>query len=338
MLILLVFIAMFGGPALCQQKLIPYDQVFIRVNTKPLIDRKNKGSKLNVAVRMSKGSEGEVDSASTDVDCYDFSSGQRMMPEKDLEAFFEVGEAALAGKDARKEVLTKTFRGEVTTVYESVDGENGKVIRMTRGEESAEFPPEEAERVRAAVVEAEIGRAWFEKILAATELPEEKPDARPPRSEGYYVDSRIGEVSGRGLSYEVSVAANAMLGNQTYRISHGLLLYTDGRMTGTMSGGWVKSLLQKVSLALDAAKDGRNFAFKSGEHEGRSYTVKSNPATKEADLVLKPSNFFKDRTPIKGHFGVEQLEEIRRLIEEYDVRRKWFEDNENLFFTPVEKE
>jgi hypothetical protein len=334
---LFAIFALLGEPGLCQQKLIPYNQVFVSVNTKPLIDRKNKGSKLNVSVRMSKGSEGAEDSASVDVDCYDFSSEKRMMPEKDLEAFFEMGKAALAGEKARKEVLTETFRGEVTTVYEVAEADNGKIIRMTRGDESADFPPEEAERVRAALTEAEIGRAWYEKILTATELPAETPDARPPRSDGYYLDSQIGEVSGRGISYEVSISANGMLGNHTYEISHGLLLYTDGRMTGSMSGGWVEALLLKVTLALDAAKDGRNFSFKSGEDDGRSYTVKANPATKEADLELNLSDFFKDREPRKAHFGVAQLEEIRRLIDEYEVRQKWFEDNEGLFFKPVEK-
>ena len=167
----------------------PPEKVFVSVHTKPFIDRKNRGEKLSVSVRMSKGSGDAVGSASIDVDCYSFSSGQRMMPETDLEAFYEIGKAAVDGKDARKEVVTKTFQGDMNTLYESADTTNGKMIRVTRGDETVDFSPEEAELVRAAVAEAEIGKAWFEKILVATEFPEASPDARPPRSGGYSLNS-----------------------------------------------------------------------------------------------------------------------------------------------------
>ncbi|MEP2776699.1 MAG: hypothetical protein ABJQ29_10925 [Luteolibacter sp.] len=322
--------------ALCQQKLIPYEKVFVSVNTERLIDRKNKrGAKLNVSVRMHKGPDAGDDPVSIGVDCYEFSSAQRMMPEADLDAFYEMGKAAIAGKEARKEVVTETFRDEITTVYEVAGTGKDKVIRVSRGDESADFPPEEAERVRAAIAEAVIGKAWFEKILIATELPEVTPDARPPRSQGYYLNSEIGQVSGRGISYEVTVSANSMLGDQSYRLSHGLIVYENGQMTGTMSGDWIKSLLHKVTLALDAAKNGKNYSFKSGEDDGRVYQVTANPATQEADLTLQLGNFFKNREPKEAHFGVAQLDEIRRLIDEYEVRQKWFEANEGLFFTPL---
>lgn len=321
-----------------QERLIPYDEVFINVHTKPLIDRKHKGEKLNVSVRMSKGNEDGNDSASIDVNCNGFSHLQRMMPENDLETFFEIGEAALAGKDARKEVVTKTFGGELTSAYESVRAKEGRVIRITRGAESVDFPTEEAGRVRAALEEARIGQAWYEKILVATELPKATPDARPPRSGGYYLDSQVGLVSGRGISYEITVSANAMLGDQSYGISHGLIFYENGHMAGTMSGDWIKALLHKVTLALDAAKNGSNYSFKSGKDDGRSYEVKANLGTKEADLILTLGNFFGKRRPKEAHFGVAQLEEIRGLIDEYEVRKQWFANNEDLFFSPSKEE
>jgi len=321
-----------------QESLIPYDRIFVSVHTKTFPDRKHKGAKLNVSVRMSKGPEDGEDSASIDINCFDFSAGQRMMPEQDLEAFFEVSDAALAGKDARKEIVTKTFRGEKNSVYESVVDGDGRIVRMSRGEESTDFRPEEAGRVRAALAEARIGKAWFEKILVATELPEVSPEARPPRSEGYYLDSQVGLVSGRGIGYEITVSTNGMTEGQSYHITHGLIVYTNGQMTRTMGGDWVKALLHKVTLALDAAKNGRDYSFKSGEDDGRRYEVKANPTTKEADLKLTLGNFFGKREPKEAHFGVAQLDEIRRLIDEFEVRKRWFENNERLFFTPTEKE
>ena len=320
-------------------RLIPFDHFYVSVETNDWLNQSDEGPHLNVTIRVSRDAGDPNGSTSVEVNCYEFDADQRMLPEADLKAFLEAGDAAGNGKDFRKEVMTKTFRGERKTLYEVVSVDGKEVIRMSRGEKKVEFMPGEADRVRHALEQARSGEAWFKKLLSDEKIPSANPEAKPPQANGYYLSSSIGRISGRGIGYEISVFSHTFGRAPHYGIEHMLCLYSeDGELNGTLSGGWVARLLQKISIALDAVKAGRAYSFKSGEDEGQSYTVTANLDTKEADLVLHPDNFFNNRNAEKGHFGESQLAEIRKLIDGCDERIKWFKANEHLFFTnPVEK-
>ncbi len=262
-----------------------------------------------------------------------------MLPEADLKLFLAAGDAAQGGEEFRKAVMTKTFRGEKETTYEVVEVDEKKMIRISRGEEQAEFLPGEAAKVRAALALARSGQAWFRKLLADETVPVPNEEARPPQASGFYLDSAIGTVSGKGIGYEVSVASLSRTEAPEYSIKHTLCLYSeDGQLNGTLSGNWVAGLLQKIASALEAVNAGNAYTFNSGEKEGRRYSVTANLNTKEADVSLNPGDFFKNRNAEKGSFGQAQLADIRKLIDGCDERIKWFEANEHLFFTSTNED
>jgi hypothetical protein len=170
-------------------------------------------------------------------------------------------------------------------------------------------------------------------------MPVPNEEARAPQAKGYYLDSSIGTVSGKGIGYEVSVNSYSRTEDPQYTIGHTLCLYSgDGELNGTLGGDWVAGLLQKIALALEAVEAGHAYTFTSGDEEGRRYSVTANHNTKEADVSLNPGEFFKNRNAEKGSFGKAQLADIRKLIADCDARIKWFQTNEHLFFTSTNEE
>lgn len=329
----LIIASLLHAPPVFAQRLIPFDAFFVSVETNDWMNRSGEGDRLNVSVQVSRGAEKPNGSTSINVDCYEFDAHQRMLPNADLKAFLEAGNAAKDGKDYRMEVMTETFRGEQKSLYEVVLVDGKKMIRMSRGEEKAEFLPSEADNVRHALIQAKSGEAWFKKLLSDDKMPKANQEAKPPQANGYYLSSAIGTISGRGISYEISVTSHSFGTAPEYDIEHKLCLYSaDGELNGTLSGEWVAGLLQKISLALESTNAGRAYSFTSGEDEGRKYSVTANLDTKEADLILNPGTFFKDRNAERGHFGASQLVEIRKLIAGCEERTKWFQSNEHLFF------
>jgi hypothetical protein len=325
---LLLALPSYGGD------LIPINGFYVSVETNDWMHRRGEGARLNVSVSVSRSAENPNGSTSVEVHCFEFEATQRMLPDADLEAFMATGDAAQKGEAFRQTVMTKTFRGEKETTYEVVEVDGKKMIRMSRGEEKAEFMPAEATKVRAALAEARAGQAWFKKLLADKTMPVPNEEARPPQTEGYYLDSAIGTVSGKGIGYEVSVASHSRTAAPQYRIKHTICLYSEeGKVNGTLSGDWVAGLLQKIASALEAVNAGNAYTFTSGEKDGRRYSVTANPNTKAADVILNPGDFFKNRKAEKGSFGQAQLADIRKLIDGCDERTKWFQANEHLFFT-----
>jgi hypothetical protein len=319
--------------------LIPFNAFHVSVETNDWMDRRNEGDRLHVSVSVSRSAEEPNGSTSVEVNCFEFEAAQRMLPDTDLEVFMAAGDAAQDGKEFRKSVKTKTFRGEKETIYEVVEVDGKKMIRIRRGEEQAEFLPGEAAKVRAALAQARAGQTWFRKLLVEETMPVPNEEARAPQAKGYYLDSSIGTVSGKGIGYEVSVNSYSRTEDPQYTIGHTLCLYSgDGELNGTLGGDWVAGLLQKIALALEAVEAGHAYTFTSGDEEGRRYSVTANHNTKEADVSLNPGEFFKNRNAEKGSFGKAQLADIRKLIADCDARIKWFQTNEHLFFTSTNEE
>lgn len=202
---------------------------------------------------------------------------------------------------------------------------------MSRSGKNAVFSADEGDNLKMALHQVKLGQAWFKLLLNSEKLPKETPTAKPPLSNGYYLSSKIGEVAGRGIGYEVSVRRRRA-GHSQYNISHGLRFTTAHGSMGSSGGSWVSGLLAEITKALDAIKRGQEYRHKSDR-----YSVKANLRTKEADVTLNLGAFFKDKTPKKGHFGVEQLNEIRTLIKSYDAKKNWFEEHEHWFYTKPKK-
>lgn len=314
-----------------EERVIPFDELYVSVETNDWRKRPRDREGLHVKVSVSRGEE-EQERVSIDVNCFEFPVGKRMLLEEELLAFDEAAEAGLRKEEFSKETMTKTFHGPEKTVFETRKEEENWVISVSRVGEEALFDVTEGQRLRKALAEAQAGKRWFEQLLIAQDLPEATPDTRPPQSTGYYVVSKLGEVKGRGIDYDISVSVLSLNREPQYSIMHQLRFRTDNGGGGSCSGAWVEGLLRKVSEALEAIKKRRNYSFKSGNKEHR-YSVTANLETKEADVIFHPGEFFGDQKAKHGHFGEEQLAEIRALINSYEARKNWFQEHEEWFFT-----
>lgn len=332
--ILLSAVIMIANVVYCDDRLIPFDDYYISVETNDWMNRRDGMNSLNVTVKISRSAKVSIGSTSIEVNCLEFPAGKTMFLKEDLKLFFDAGAAAVKGEKYRKETLTSTLYGDEITVFETVDSNGGKMIRVNRAGKEALFALSEIVNVKEALVQAQVGKAWFDNLLIAEELPKKMPRAKPPVADSYFLISKLGEISGRGIGYRVSVFSNSVGKEQKYYLRHQLsFLNPSGGGMGSSGGQWVAGLLQEVSSALEAIEKGREYSFESGLEKGRKYTVVANLDTAEADVILFLGDFFKKGAVVKGHYGKEDLVAIEQLIKGHEARMKWFEKHENLFFT-----
>lgn len=311
-----------------KDRLIPFDEVFVSVETNDWM-RAGKPH-FNVSVRLHRRRTEPMESTAIDVECFEFASPRRMMPDQDLKAFFDVSAFARQGQSKRIETVTPTYNGDEKTVFEGVSVDGKMVVRIVRGGEKVEFALQEAEDVKKALAEAKAGEAWFKKLLSAEVPPAPTPTVRPPKSGGYQLRSKLGEVPRRrGLGFEISVAAYFLMDQQFYYTEHGVRFVSSDGTEASMSGEWVEHLLAKVSEALGSIASAKPYSFKSDKNDAPEYTVTADPATQEADVVVTPSN---SPSPWRGRFERVELAQIEKLTDAAKQRTKWFEEHESLFF------
>jgi hypothetical protein len=319
-----------------EERLIPFDSFFVSVEPNDHFKPNKKGgSSLRVSLSVSRSPEASAGSTDLDVCCFDLHHSQDRFPEDDLRVLMKAGEAAKAGREFKEEVETRTFHGTIKSIYEVLHKDGGSKIVVNRGGEKIELASVEADRVRDALAEARVGEAWFTKLLGMAPLPQPNPDARPPRAGKYYLSSTLGIVEGRGIDYEVSVGASSFTGKPHYSVEHCIRFQTQ-KGGGSCHGGWVESLLRKVTEALQAVEKGTKYSFTSGNAE-RKYLVSANLDTKEADVTFYPGEFFGKEGAKHGHFGQGQLVQIRKLLDGYEARKTWFQEHEGWFFASTDE-
>jgi len=331
--LLVVFLTVISG--VCEESLIPVEEFYISVNTNDFMNRPHGRKGLSVSVGVLRGKEDPQGQTITDINCFEFPAGKRMFLKEDIKVFYEAADAAKMGKVYLKETDTQIFMGIEKTIFKSIHMDGEWVVMVSRLGKDAVFSANEGDSLKKALHQAKLGQAWFKLLLNSEKLPKETPTAKPPLSNGYYLSSEIGEVSGRGISYAVSVSARGRGRNRApnYNITHELSYSGAHGKMGTSSGQWVSGLLAEITIALEAIKKGKAYS-----HKSQGYSVKANLKTKEADVTWYLGVFFKGETPKKGHFGVEELNEIRTLIKSYDVKKKWFEEHEHWFYTKPKKD
>jgi hypothetical protein len=312
--------------------LIPFPDFYISVETNDFLHR-NKGEHgLSVHVHMAKDRENNRGKTSVDVNSFEFSAGVRAFNEDDRKMFLEASLAAKESREFAKTIVSPAFTPrQIETTFESRQVDGAWRVRVIRGDEVALFAPEEGDRLRNALAEAAAGQAWFESLLTAETLPEATQQARPPRSTGYYLVSKVGEVDARGFIYRVSLNSDPFRGDVSYRPSHTIEFGRDGSDWGSMGANWPE-MLQHVAAGLEALKHNADYDFVA---EDRKYHVQLNRETKEVDVTFARSDFFTNRTPVVGHVGAAQLQEINALIAEVPAHQAWFQQHEDLFFTHV---
>jgi len=97
-----------------------------------------------------------------------------------------------------------------------------------------------------------------------------------------------------------------------------------------MAGKWVESLLQQISQGLDSLDQNADYSFIPDD---RRYKVEANRQNGEVNVTIARGDFFTDRTPVIGHFGRAQLQQIGTLIADAPARENRFREHETLFFS-----
>lgn len=312
----------------CSSKLLPFDDFYVSVETNNWMYRIEGRDGLRVTVSVMRNSEFPQGRTSVKVNCRRFPNYSFL--EEDLKVFYEASEAAHAGECFTKAIMSQTYKGKRETRFETIEEDGTWMIKVTHAGRNAVFAANEASKVREAMKQARSGEEWFKKLLIADELQEHTVNAKPPKSRGYSLSSELGRVSGGDISYVVLVSARSFSPEPQYRIEHQLAFMSNGKFTMYVTGGNVKTLLSKISEALDAIEEGVQYPINYDAKDETNYPVVANHQTKEADLTWSHKG-----TVTKGHFGRQQLEAIQGLIEDYESRKKWFQDHERLFYLPL---
>jgi len=314
-------------------RLIPFDDFHLSVDTNWRAEKAGKGDALKVHVEVSRSAEDPVGSARTEVYCFGFDSDKREFSVSDLATLFESFNAASEGRIYQKEILSTTFFGQANTRFEVTAVGEKPVVRVSRGEAEVSFTLAEAERTREALAHAKAAEAWYRKLLTGTELPAITAEVHPPLAHRPYLTSTVGKVSGGGFAFEIRVSSWGD-DEENYQVD---------RRIGGENQEWsaedrVDHLIATISQAIDAGKAGETFnhQFYSGSNgTGDKISVTVNPATGKADITFKFGEHWPPRLSIAtGTFGEKELKAIRQLEAEAETRRKWFEEHKSLFHVP----
>jgi hypothetical protein len=309
---------------------IPFSQFYVSVETNDFLHRDGKKTALAVRVQVSKDSEIPQGKTSIDVNCLDFDPEVRVFDAEDRRVFLEATAAANEGREFGRTIVSPAIvPREIKTQFESKQIDGRYMVIVTRGEKRAFFDPVEGERLLHALDEATAGEAWFQSLLNDPTLPTPSQEKHPPRSRGYFLISQIGEVDASGLTYRVSLDGRSVDDSLSYSTGQMIAFSKNGRESGAIGGDW-DELLKHVSKALGSLDQNRDYSFVSDD---RRYKVEANRESGEVDVTVARSDFFTDRTPLVGHFGTAQLQQIQTLIAEAPAREGWFKEHEALFFT-----
>ena len=310
-----------------ETRLIPFDEFFVSVPLEDVTAAAGGAGGIQVSVRVSRGVQTPLGSTKVEVSCPGLSFPERSLDAEEVAVFLEACAAASRGEVFRQEVR----RGINKTIYESALMEGGWRVRMRRGGEVL-FAPQEGARLKASLAQAAAAEAWYRELLTAGTLPEKTAEAHPPKAAGFFLISKLGGVRADGLEYEVTLRKWPFKGAQPYSVTHGLRYFALGGRHTSMSGEWVKRLLEQVALALQAVGRKEAFAYVSPQG-GRDihFTVTANLETQQADVTFNPGHTGK-HSPVEGSFGVKQLAEIREIATQGPAREKWFSQHEGWFF------
>jgi hypothetical protein len=327
--ILIAFLA-FSGQLRAQ--LIPFPDFYVSVETNDFLTRNDRKTALSVSVGVSR-SNGAA-RTKTEVNCYEFDAGGRGFDERDQERFLQASSAAKQGNEFAATIVSPALiPREIETSFRSENVEGRYVVKVTRGEKKAVFEPGEGERLVHALAEARAGEAWFQSLLNNDVLPTPTEESHPPRSHGYFVISRIGEVGCRGFKYRISLDCSSYRQPLTYSVGHSIEFGDKSTEQWGSIGLRGDELFKHLSEALDSVEQNREYLFVP---EDRRFKIEANRENREVDVTVARSDFFADRSPVVGHVGRTQLEQIGAMISETSSREKWFRAHETLFFQPSE--
>lgn len=325
-----LFILLFtqlAAVAAADDRLIPFNEFYINVP----VDGERSMRGVRVSVRISRSTHQPDGVAEIKLTLPGLPSSIPPLNSDEVSALIEACSAAKNNQDYHKEVRFDIHK----TIWESAMVDGQRQVRIRRGGEAL-ISMEQVARLKESLVQAEAAQAWYEKLLTEHTLPKKTENAHPPHAASYFLIAKLGEVAAEGLDYEVSLNHYGAPLKEGYQVGHEVRFFALGGNMSTSGGAWVKSMLDHVALALNAVGKKQAYQFEGPpdgpkDSSGR-FTVTANLTTQKADVTFEPGRFFGHHSPVPGAFDLAQLNAIRELAAQGEVRKKWFSEHEAWFF------
>ena len=323
---------MFATIGKCDDRLIPFDDFFISMETNGARNHNRGFSSLYVMLFVERSKSIPKGRISSEILCLQFENNKQRFTARDIEVL-TMGCLAAGRGEEFMQLSIDTGYGH--TVFETVKRGDLWVVQVNRGDKVVFFNHTEGEKVRKALREVDIGEAWYEKLLTDKKMPQPEQDLRAPMVASLRFKSPVGLVEGRGLVIEHSLSVNIDRGEARYGVSRKLRLRHNANGFTSSNGRGVERFLENIAKVLESSKKGEALEIDSSKG-GLKYTVKTNLVKKGADVVLLDRFLIKNR-PRTVHFDQEDLIEIKKINTAYEARKQWFKKHEAWFFTPRNK-
>ena len=100
------------------------------------------------------------------------------------------------------------------------------------------------------------------------------------------------------------------------------------------NGDWVRGMMVHVTHAVAAAHKLEAYSF-VGNHEGLRYEVSADPDAKTAKLRIHPKFGASDLSFVDAVYDLDAARQLAEIINQAEKSEKWYEDNKELFVTPI---
>ena len=324
-------LCMFATIGKCDDRLIPFDDFFISMETNGARNHNRGFSSLYVMLFVERSKSIPKGRITSEVLCFQFENNKQNFTAKDIELLME---ACVAAKRGEEFMQLSIDAENGNTVFESIKRGHLWLVQVNRGDKVVFFDSAEGAKVKKAIREVDIGEAWFERLLTIKKVWPPGLDMRPPIVASLSFGSPAGIVEGRGLIIEHSLLANFERGKTRYRVSRKLKLRHNATRSTSSNGGRVERFLEDIEKVLESSKKGEALEIDSLK-DRLKYTIKTNLFKKEADVVILDSVLRKKRS-LTAHFDQEDLIEIKKINKAYEAKKQWFEKHEALFLTHPE--
>ncbi|GAA5496004.1 hypothetical protein Rhal01_02185 [Rubritalea halochordaticola] len=290
-----------------------------------------RGEALNVFTALMKKPGEELGDVRAAVNWRELPRGERRLSDAELKLVLNACDKARLGEEFRDFVQQRMPGGKQRYLLCEVKKEGNEwVVQLSCQDKNLVLDPEARKKLKHALSEAEMAKAWYWKLLESEKVPEETPELRRPVGTATYAEYDGGSVRVGGLGFRFALRGYSTE-ERPYtfdsRLEYGV---KNGSMSGSLGGDHLLHLLISGRMEL---MQGRPYEKEWGAAIlGEEYLVRGNVEKQSLSVAMSPAAFHGDRQIYKAHFTKQDLERIHELLNDCMDRLKWIRENEALFF------
>ncbi|WP_143157777.1 hypothetical protein [Rubritalea squalenifaciens] len=233
---------------------------------------------------------------------------------------------AAAGKPCSMVKEVKDREG-VELTYVSYQGVGGYEVKLSSGEQSVTFSPQDIRDFMEIRAVFDSSKAWYGKLMVAEEVPEWTEKARPPKVYWVRVDSELGAVQAGELTLHFGAQMRRAL-PYTFHVRQYSVDYGGEKKDEGLNGRYLYRVLTSVADDVKRGRD-RSIPLNRGRAPSQvTYQVNGSVADERVHVVCRVDN----KEVAKGSFTLEQIEKIRSLDQQVQERHDWMVENRKLLY------